>query len=47
MFKSEIEMLRSGLKQLVNKKNEELFEIREQNEEKIKEIDKQKSNAIE
>lgn len=46
MFKNEIETLRNSLKQLVNKKNEELFEIRQQNQQKIKQINKENSTAV-
>ena len=47
MFKKQIESLRNDLKELVDKKNDELYSIREENEGKVREIEREKNTAIE
>ena len=36
LLKSEIQLLRNSVKDLVNKKNQEVFEIKKENDEKVK-----------
>ena len=39
MFKKQIQSLRNDLKELIDKKNDELYSIREENEEKVRSIE--------
>lgn len=47
LLKSEIQLLRNSVKDLVNKKNQEVFEIKKENDEKVKQLNRSNNYAIE
>lgn len=47
MFKKQIETLRSEMKDILDKKNNELYSIKSENEERVREIESQKARTLE